>query len=145
MDEVHAFESAVAERVVAIGRSHSDSSADSAADTSVDVWQYLAENIDEFAVAKSIVDHFDDHPKDLHGNNVDTLGLYLRAKVTIKREQISYAQAQQAVERARLQSQGLRGALKSASSFAADLRGAIRARPEAVLLASGFVLWLGLR
>jgi hypothetical protein len=139
MDEVHAFESAVAERIVAIGRDDFDNAADN---TCVDVWQYLAENIDEFAVAKSIVDHFDDHPRDLQGNDVDTLGLYLRAKVTIKREQIAYAQAQQAVERVRLQSRGLRGVLKSASGVAVNLRGAVRTHPEAVLMVSVLLLWL---
>lgn len=112
--------------------------------TSIDVWQYLAENIDEFAVAKSIVEHFDAHPKGLTDSDVDTLGLYLRAKVTIKREQIAYAQALQAVERARAQSRGLSGALRSASGFVADVHGALRAHPEAIVMVVGMVLWTGM-
>ena len=106
----------------------------------IDVWQYLAENINEFAVAKSIVDHFEADPKGLHHPEIDTLGLFLRAKVTIKREQIAYAQAQQAVQKAREQSRGLRGALKSATGFAAEVRDAMHCRPEAVVMVAALVL-----
>lgn len=63
----------------------------------VPVWQYLAESIDEFAVAKAIVDHFEAQPRDLCAPGVETIdlvGLIVRAKVTIKREQIAYAKAQ---------------------------------------------------
>lgn len=108
----------------------------------IDVWQYLAENINEFAVAKSIVDHFEACPKGLHDSDVDTLGLFLRAKVTIKREQIAYAQALQAVEKARTQSRGLHGVLRSASGFITELRAALRARADAVLLVMGMALWI---
>ena len=137
MDKVQAsesadFESRVTERVVTIGCVGGDS---------VDVWQYLAENINEFAVAKSIVEHFDANPKGLNDNDIDTLGLYLRARVTIKREQIAYAQAQQAVETARARSRGLRGALKSATGFVADLREALQSRADVILLVSSMAVW----
>lgn len=111
----------------------------------IDVWQYLAENINEFAVAKSIVDHFEACPKGLHDSDVDTLGLFLRAKVTIKREQIAYSQALQAVEKARAQTRGLHGVLRSASGFITVLRAALRARADAVLLVTGIALWICLR
>ena len=111
----------------------------------IDVWQYLAENINEFAVAKSIVDHFEACPKGLHDSDVDTLGLFLRAKVTIKREQIAYAQALHAVEKARAQSRGLHGVLRSASGFITDLRAALRARADAALLVTGMALWICMR
>jgi hypothetical protein len=65
----------------------------------IDMWQYFVEHIDEFAVAKSLVDHFDAYPKDLHRPEIDTFALYLRAKITLKRNAVSYAE-QQAMETA---------------------------------------------
>ena len=118
----------VTERVVAIG-------APGEGDT-VDVWQYFAENINEFAVAKSLVDHFDAHPNDLSVPDVDAFGLYLRAKVTIKREQISYAQTQAAVTKAREQSRRMRGVVKSFLGFASAVRSAVASNPTPVAIAA---------
>ena len=116
------------ERVVAIG-------APGEGDT-VDVWQYFAENINEFAVAKSLVDHFDANPKDLAFPDVDAFGLYLRAKVTIKREQISYAQAQAAVTKAREQSRGVRGIVKSFLGFVSAVNSAVATNPAPIAIAA---------
>lgn len=118
----------------------------------VDVWAYLAENINEFAVAKSIVDHFEANPKDLHNVNVDTFGLFLRAKVTIKREQIAFAieqrateDAKQAVLKAREESRSARGMLRRAIGFGRSLRLAISANPAPAALAACMVLVMWFR
>lgn len=76
----------------------------------IDLWEYFAEHVDEFAMAKVIVDHFDAHPKDLHNPaiEVDVFALYLRARLTLKRHAIAYAQAQEVLSKQRLQAQGLR-------------------------------------
>jgi hypothetical protein len=75
----------------------------------MDMWQYFVEHIDEFEVAKAIVDHFDAHPKDLHSDkvDVDSFALYLRAKITLKRQAVAFATAQAALAKAREQSRGL--------------------------------------
>jgi hypothetical protein len=103
----------------------------------VDVWAYLAENINEFAVAKSIV---------------DTFGLFLRAKVTIKREQIAFAieqrateDAKQAVLKAREESRSARGMLRRAIGFGRSLRLAISANPAPAALAACMVLVMWFR
>ncbi len=111
----------------------------------VDVWDYLAERIDEFAVAKSIVDHFDVQPKGLDNKGVDTLGLYLRAKVTIKRQQIAYAQAQQAIDKARQDSRSFGGVLKSVVTVLGATRDAFAAKPEYLGAAALAVLWFWFR
>ena len=66
--------------------------------TEQDLWNEMVANIDDFAVAKSIVDFFDGASPDLQQQHTV---LYLRAKVTIKRNQIAYAEANKAVENAR--------------------------------------------
>ena len=98
----------------------------------IEVWEYLAERIDEFAVAKSIVDYFDARPADLHSTkiDVDVFGLYMRAKVTLKRSAISYAETQQAIERAKLASKGLGPKIRAACTFCSDLRQVLVAHPE---------------
>lgn len=118
----------------------------------VDVWAYLAANINEFAVAKSIVDHFEANPKDLHNVNVDTFGLFLRAKVTIKREQIIFAieqrcieDAKQAVIKAREESRTARGLLRELNGFTRNLRLAISANPAPAAMAACLVLLMWFR
>ena len=134
---VESFESLVTERVIAIG-----APADGG---TVDVWQYLAEGIDEFAVAKSIVDHFDAHPKDLQDPGVDRLGLYLRAKVTLKREQVSFAIAQRTVDKAREQSRSVVGIAKSFLGFANSVRSAVLVNPGPVVLTAVLIVLLWVR
>lgn len=99
-----------------------------------DVWEYLAEHIDEFAVAKSIVDHFDAFPKDLQNKEVDALGLYLRARVTLKRQQVAYAEMQKAMAAAEQSSRSLRGRATRALRFCRDLRCAVLADPAPALI-----------
>lgn len=134
---VEFFEPLVTERVVAIG-----APADGGA---IDVWQYLAEGINEFAVAKSIVDHFDAHPKDLQDPSVDRLGLYLCAKVTLKREQVSFAIAQRTVEKAREQSRSVVGIAKSFLGFANSVRSAVLVNPGPVVLTAVLIVLLWVR
>ena len=118
----------------------------------VDVWTYLALNINDFAVAKSIVDHFEKCPSDLHKGPVDTFGLFLRAKVTLKREQIAYAieqsavaETQRALAKAQQESRSLRGTLRRTVEFARNLRVAITANPSPVLLAGCMAVMLWFR
>jgi hypothetical protein len=98
----------------------------------IDVWDYFVEHIDEFPVAKSIVDYFDARPSDLHNAkiDVDVFGLYMRAKITLKRNAISYAESQQAIERAKLASKGLGPKIRAACTFCSDLRQTLVAHPE---------------
>ena len=112
---------------------------------SQDVWEYLAEHIDDFAVAKSICDHFDEHPKDLHSKEVDALGLYLRARVTLKRQQIAYAETQKVLAAAEQSSRSLRGRVTGVLRFFRSARNAALANPAPVLFTCALVLWAGLR
>lgn len=114
-----------------------DRQADTGADVSVDVWEYFAENINEFAVAKAIVDHFDAHPSHLDGPDVDAFGLYLRAKVTLKRQHVAYAAQQEAetatqlaLAKAREESRSVRGVLKTLRAFSSSVRSAMRSCVE---------------
>lgn len=110
-----------------------------------DVWEYLAEHIDEFAVAKSIVDHFDAFPKDLQNKEVDALGLYLRARVTLKRQQVAYAEMQKAMAAAEQSSRSLRGRATRALRFCRDARDAVLADPAPALVVCAIAvlaIWL---
>ncbi|CAD5366600.1 conserved hypothetical protein [Rubrivivax sp. A210] len=110
----------------------------------VEVWEYFAENIDDFATAKTIVDHFAENPKLLHSDELDLHGLFVRAKLTIKRQHIAYARAQAAIDQAREKSRGLRGVRKSFAAFVASVRSAVASNPTPVVLAVGLVAsyWL---
>lgn len=66
--------------------------------TEQDLWNELMSNINDFAVAKSIVDFLELASPDLQNQHT---ALFLRAKVTIKRNQIAYAEANKAVDNAR--------------------------------------------
>jgi hypothetical protein len=99
-----------------------------------DVWEYIAEHIDEFAVAKSIADHFDAFPKDLQNKEVDALGLYLRARVTLKRQQVACAEMQKAMAAAEQSSRSLRGRATRALRFCRDVRCAVLADPAPALI-----------
>lgn len=106
----------------------------------VEVWEYFAEHIDDFATAKTIVDHFVENPMMLDDRERDLHGLFVRAKLTIKRQQIAYAQAQAAIETARQQSRGVRGVEKSFVEFTAALRAALASNPSPVIIGLGFGL-----
>lgn len=109
----------------------------------VEVWEYFALNIDDFATAKTIVDHFAENPKLLDNKEMDLHGLFLRAKLTLKRRAIAYAEMQSALERAREQSRGARGAWKSCKGFLASFNSAIESNPTPVVLALAFsLIWL---
>jgi len=110
----------------------------------IEVWEYFAENIDEFATAKTIVDHFVENPGLLDSREVDLHGLFVRAKLTIKRQQIAYAQAQAAITAAREQSRSVRGVVKSFLGFASSLRAAFAANPALIVMVVGLaaVVWM---
>lgn len=124
-----------------------DPQVDTSADNTVDVWQYFAENIDEFAVAKAIVDHFDANPSHLNGPDVDVFGLYMRAKVTLKRQAVAYAAQQDAektakaaVAKAREESRSVRGVLKSFMAFVSSVRTAVESNPTPFAVACAFAM-----
>lgn len=109
-----------------------------------DVWEYFAEHIDEFAVAKTICDHFDASPEGLRSKEIDCLGLYLRARVTMKRRQIAYADAMAAIEKAAESSRSIRGRLQRAALFASQVQAALLANPKPALIAlsTAAIVWL---
>jgi hypothetical protein len=111
----------------------------------MDMWQYFVEHIDEFEVAKAIVDHFDAHPKDLHSDkvDVDSFALYLRAKITLKRQAVAFATAQAALAKAREQSRGLRSMASAIGQRVRDMCSALEAQPQVLtLMAVGVVVLL---
>jgi len=107
----------------------------------VEVWEYFAQNIDEFAAAKTIVDHFDANPQMLQSQEYEFHGLYVRAKLTLKRQAISYAQTMAALERARAQSRSARGVMKSASGFIGSLWQTSKSEPTVLIAAAFALLW----
>lgn len=106
----------------------------------VEVWEYFAENIDDFATAKTIVEHFAENPRLLDSREMDLHGLFVRAKLTIKRQQIAYAKAQAAIASAREQSRSVRGVLKSFMDFTTAVRVAVVANPTPIVIGLGFAL-----
>jgi len=113
----------------------------------MDMWQYFVEHIDEFEVAKAIVDHFDANPKDLHSDkiDVDAFALFLRAKITLKRQAVAYATAQAALAKAREQSRGLRSAAEAISKRFVEVRRAIEAQPQVLALMAATLVYVVLR
>ena len=111
----------------------------------VEVWEYFAENINDFATAKTIVDHFAENPKLLDSNELDLHGLFVRAKLTIKRQQIAYAKAQAALEEARAHKRTARGVLKSFWGFTTSLWQAVETNPTPAAIAAAFALLWYLR
>jgi mRNA degradation ribonuclease J1/J2 len=102
----------------------------------VEVWEYFAENIDDFAAAKTLVDHFTEFPRHLDNPETDLLGLFLRAKLTLKRRQIAYAEAMAAVNKAREQSRTVRGVARSFVAHIKAVALAIHANPTPAVLAA---------
>lgn len=117
--------------------------ADAAGEQSL--WQYMLEHIDEFPVAKAIVEHFDANPGQLAKTEIaelDMIAVYLRAKVTIKRQQVAWAEAQTALTKAREASKGLRGVARRCQGFSQSLQSALcgdNGRTAAVALAMGLL------
>ncbi|MBQ0960470.1 hypothetical protein KAK06_16070 [Ideonella sp. 4Y11] len=113
----------------------------------MDMWQYFVEHIDEFEVAKAIVDHFDNCPKDLHSDkiDVDAFALYLRAKITLKRQAVAYATAQAALTKAREQSRGLRSVVQAFCLHLGALRRALLAQPEVLALLAATAVYVVMR
>jgi hypothetical protein len=113
----------------------------------MDMWQYFVDHIDEFEVAKAIVDHFDAHPKDLHDSKivVDAFALFLRAKITLKRQAVAYVTAQAAVAKAREQSRSLRSVARAIGKRFDDVYRAIEAQPQALALMAVAVVIVALR
>ena len=111
----------------------------------VEVWEYFAENINDFATAKTIVDHFSDNPKLLDSKELDLHGLFLRAKLTLKRQQISYAQTQDALRKARESSRSVVGVVRSFTVFVKSLSAAIQANPTPAAIACSVAVMLWFR
>ncbi len=109
----------------------------------VEVWEYFASNIDDFATAKTIVDHFGENPRLLDNKELDLHGLFVRAKLTLKRQQISYAQAQEAMRKARESSRSVVGVVRSFTAFVKSLSVAVDANPTpaAIACSVALVLW----
>jgi hypothetical protein len=103
---------------------------------SIDMWEYFVDHVDEFAVAKTIVDYFDAAPADLHNEKIgiDVFALYLRAKITLKRNAVAYAEGLEAIERAKLASHGLGPKIRAVRSFCRELRQAASAQPEYLVI-----------
>lgn len=66
--------------------------------SNTDYWAEFESHINEFAVAKTVVDYLDKDPE----MKIQLNGLYVKACITIKRDQIKYAQEQEAAEGAAL-------------------------------------------
>lgn len=107
-----------------------------------DVWQYLVEHINEFAVAKSIVDFVDANPKALLDRNtpVDLMGLHVLAKVSLKRAAVEHMKAQEAatqaaaaLDKARLQTRV--STWRRVFGPISDAVGAFRANPHLLMTA----------
>lgn len=113
----------------------------------VEVWEYFALNINEFAAAKTIVDHFDANPAHLASKEMDFLGLFLRAKLTLKRQQIAFAREQAAkavIAKAREQSRSVVGIARSFVGFSKGVYAAVAHNPSPFALAvvMAVMLWL---
>lgn len=125
---------------------HLDSAAPAAAPLTQDAWDYFAEHIDEFAVAKAICDYFEACPKDLHREDVsvDVFALYLRAKITLKREAVAFVTAQRAIEAARVESQSFRGFTRRVRSEWNALSVAVKVNSPALYALAAFavIVWL---
>ena len=120
-----------------------------------DVWEYLIAHINEFEVAKTIVDFSDANPRALTDNRtpVDLMGLMLLAKVTLKRRAVQYQSAQSAkaaaevaIQKARAQSRTLVGIVRRVGSHIAATLQALRDNPslQTTLIVSAFctAMWL---
>jgi hypothetical protein len=116
----------------------------------VEVWEYFAENIDDFAVAKVIVDHFEARPNDLRLDpERDLFALFLRAKLTIKRRAIVYATAQAALQRAAEQvvtpPPSLKQKVLATGRLFTAAWNALRSQPQTQALAVLGVIWYLMR
>lgn len=114
----------------------------------VEVWEYFAGNIDDFATAKTIVDHFSENLRLLDNQEVDLHGLFVRAKLTLKRQQIAYAQTQAAmaaVQKARDTSRTVAGVARSFTAFVKSMSAAVEANPTPAVMAGFMAMMLWLR
>jgi len=71
-------------------------------------WISFEEQIEDFAVAKSVVDFLDENPEE----KMKRQGLYLKACITLKRGAIAYQEAKKATEEAQKQAEASERALK---------------------------------
>jgi hypothetical protein len=76
--------------------------------TNEEHWISFEEQIDDFAVAKSVVDFLDENPEE----KIKRQGLYLKACITLKRGAIAYQEAKKATEDAQKQAEASERALK---------------------------------
>ena len=76
--------------------------------TNEEHWVSFEEQIDDFAVAKSVVDFLDENPEEKMARQ----GLYLKACITLKRGAIAYQEAKKATEEAQKQAEASERALK---------------------------------
>ncbi|WP_152606674.1 hypothetical protein [Aquabacterium sp. NJ1] len=80
----------------------------SAPRTTEEYWSLFESQIDDFAVAKTVVDFLEKSPEDLKLHQ----GLYLQACITLKRGAIAYNQAKEAAEQAKKTSEATDKALR---------------------------------
>jgi hypothetical protein len=116
----------------------------------VEVWEYFAENIDDFAVAKVIVDHFEARPNDFRLDpERDLFGLFMRAKLTLKRRAIAYVTAQAALQRAAeqvaTQPPNLKQKVFATGRFFAAAWNALRSQPQTQAIVVLGVIWYLMR
>lgn len=113
------------------------------------VWEYLVEHVDEFEVAKSIVDFVDANPKLLTDRNTpaDLMGLHLLAKVSLKRQAVAYVREQEAraladktVQKALEQSRSFTGRAKRIGSHLVAVAITVRDNPNLLTLAASVSL-----
>ena len=76
--------------------------------TQEDHWTTLTKQIDEYAVANTIAEFLEANPDELKLRQ----GLYLQARITIKRGAVAYTQAKEATELAQRQAEATEKALK---------------------------------
>jgi hypothetical protein len=73
-----------------------------------DHWKSFSAQIEEYAVANTIAEYLDANPEELKLRQ----GLYLQARITIKRGAVAYAQAKEATELAQRQAEATEMAAK---------------------------------
>lgn len=71
-------------------------------------WISFEEQIEEFAVAKSVIEFLDENPEE----KMKRQGLYLKACITLKRGAIAFQEAKKATEEAQKQAEASERALK---------------------------------
>lgn len=108
--------------------------------SNMDYWLEFEQKVNEFPVAKTLVDFLDQNPE----MRIQLNGLYLQACITIKRDQVKFAQDRSAVEQS--EKQAAEHAAKSAADALHEREQTYRdaeLRLEREALMSSPLYWLG--